>query len=123
MSLHRGACFKLLSAIADKAVSAARKRRQLMYLGNDRQASATVPGPEERHRCFGPFEQAAQCKRDDHATNRALCPGVLIIGSVVTSVLIPKTMLAAGWSPWVQTRSSSFLSCAKKTWSAGSKAW
>ena len=82
-----------------------------MYLGNGRQASATVPGPEERHRCFGPFEQAAQCKRDDHAANQALCPGVLIVGSVVTSVLVPTAVLA----PWrAQKRSSCFLSCAKK---------
>ena len=116
MSLHRG---------ADKAVCvAARKRRQSMHLGNGRQASATVPGPEERHRCFGPFEQAAQCKRDDHATNRALCPGVLIVGSVVTSVLVPATMLAAGRPPGGLRRGRVvFFRAQKKTWPAGPEAW
>ena len=85
----------MFQTAVNKAVcAAARKRRQSMYLGNGRQASATVPGPGERHRCFGPFEQATQCKRDDHATNQALCPGALIVGSVVTSVLVPTSPLA-----------------------------
>ena len=69
MSSHRGACFKLPSAIADKAVCAAAKEDSRCFL-----ASATVPGPEERHRCFGPFERAAQCKTRRPRDESSLVP-------------------------------------------------